>query len=154
MGDRVHLRVYYNGQILFQIAEGVKFMCENSCDIVVPFTILFEELKGIICERIYPQILKRVISIVYKYPVIVFGGFIQFEIKYVTNEATIRPQDFVIELYVEFKHLTYGVEEVDGDMDWEGYNSESEDEFEGNYEIDDPNVDGDDVDCINEPDVE
>ncbi|RYR08810.1 hypothetical protein Ahy_B05g076649 [Arachis hypogaea] len=39
-------------------------------------------------------------------------------------------------------------------MDWEGYNSESEDEFEGNYEIDDPNVDGDDVDCINEPDVE
>ncbi|RYR34683.1 hypothetical protein Ahy_A10g049682 [Arachis hypogaea] len=34
------------------------------------------------------------------------------------------------------------------------YYSESKDDFEGNYEIDDPNVDGDDVDCINEPDVE
>ncbi|RYR10309.1 hypothetical protein Ahy_B05g078784 [Arachis hypogaea] len=84
--------------------------------------------------------------------------------KYVTDEATMqeifsiyhesRPKDFLIELYVEFEHLTYGVEEADRDMDWEGYNSESEDEFEGNYEIDDPNVDGDDVHCINEPDVE
>ncbi|RYR47571.1 hypothetical protein Ahy_A07g033504 [Arachis hypogaea] len=83
--------------------------------------------------------------------------------KYVIDEATMqemfsiyhesRPHDFVIELYVEFEHLTYGVEEADGDMDWEGYNSKSEDEFEGNYEIDDLNVDGDDVDCINEPDV-
>ncbi|XP_020978303.1 uncharacterized protein LOC110271624 [Arachis ipaensis] len=163
MSDRISLKVYYNGQTLSQTSEGIRFMCQNSCDIV-PFIILFEKLKSLICEMIDLQILKRVTSVLYKYPIIVFGGFIQFEMKYVTCEVTMqemfsiyqerRSQDFAIELYVEFEHLTYGVEEADGDMDWEGYNSESEDEFEGNYEIDDPNVDGDDVDCANEPDIE
>ncbi|RYR72592.1 hypothetical protein Ahy_A02g006817 [Arachis hypogaea] len=98
------------------------------------------------------------------YPVIVFGGFILFEMKYVTDKATMqeifsidhesRQQDFVIKLYIEFEHLTYSVEEADGDMDWKGYSSESEDEFEGNYKIDDPSIGGDDVDYINELDVE
>ncbi|KAL4394860.1 hypothetical protein AHAS_Ahas02G0194200 [Arachis hypogaea] len=118
----------------------------------------------LMCEKIDPYILKRITSVVYRYPVIVFGGFILFEMKYVTDKATMqeifsidhesRQQDFVIKLYIEFEHLTYSVEEADGDMDWKGYSSESEDEFEGNYKIDDPSIGGDDVDYINELDVE
>ncbi|RYR72589.1 hypothetical protein Ahy_A02g006813 [Arachis hypogaea] len=52
MSDKVLLKVYYFGQILLQTSEGVKFVCENPLDVVIPFTISFEELKGVIYEKI------------------------------------------------------------------------------------------------------
>ncbi|MED6107181.1 hypothetical protein PIB30_011751 [Stylosanthes scabra] len=48
----------------------------------------------------------------------------------------------VIELYVEFEPIPYVVgtiEEVQPDLAFEGYYSDNEEEFEGNYEIDDAN---------------
>ncbi|MED6152443.1 hypothetical protein PIB30_092145 [Stylosanthes scabra] len=48
----------------------------------------------------------------------------------------------VIELYVEFEQIPYvngAVEEVQPDLTFEGYYSDSEEEFEGNYEIQDLN---------------
>ncbi|MED6220675.1 hypothetical protein PIB30_047161 [Stylosanthes scabra] len=48
----------------------------------------------------------------------------------------------VIELYVEFEQIPYvdgAVEEVQPDLAFEGYYSDSEEEFKGNYEIQDPN---------------
>ncbi|MED6143907.1 hypothetical protein PIB30_010264 [Stylosanthes scabra] len=48
----------------------------------------------------------------------------------------------VIELYVEFEPTPYvvgAVEEVQPDLAFEGYYSDSEEEFEGNYEIQDAN---------------
>ncbi|RYR75930.1 hypothetical protein Ahy_A01g000527 [Arachis hypogaea] len=47
MDDRVLLKVYYFGQILLQTSEGVKFVCEDLLDVVIPFTISFEELKDV-----------------------------------------------------------------------------------------------------------
>ncbi|MED6120247.1 hypothetical protein PIB30_019230 [Stylosanthes scabra] len=48
----------------------------------------------------------------------------------------------VVELYVEFEQIPYvvgAVEEVQPDLAIEGYYSDSEEEFEGTYEIDDAN---------------
>ncbi|MED6201955.1 hypothetical protein PIB30_100422, partial [Stylosanthes scabra] len=48
----------------------------------------------------------------------------------------------VIELYVEFEQIPYvvrAVEEAQPDLAFDGYYSHSEEEFEGNYEMDDAN---------------
>ncbi|RYQ93258.1 hypothetical protein Ahy_B09g099529 [Arachis hypogaea] len=151
MDDRVRLKVYYHGQILLQTSEGVKFVCENPLDIIIPFTLSFEELKGVISEKIDSQISSRVSCVLYRYPVPVFGGFVQFQTKYVTDEASMQEMFSVylesrsrisfIELYVEFEQSA-----VDRDIELEDYNSDSEEEFESNYEVVDPGADEDQAD--------
>ncbi|RYR05348.1 hypothetical protein Ahy_B06g085217 [Arachis hypogaea] len=65
-----------------------------------------------------------------------------------------QSQVSVIELYVEFEQLPNMVEEHDYDFDWESYNSDSEEEYEGNYDVVDPNADEEQEDCTVESDVE
>ncbi|RYR24949.1 hypothetical protein Ahy_B02g058557 isoform A [Arachis hypogaea] len=147
----VLLKVYYHGQILLQTAEGVKFVCENLLDIIIPFTLSFEELKGVICEKMDSQISKRVSCILYKYSISVFGGFIQFQTKYVTDEASMQDMFSVymetctqisfIELYIEFEQS-----EAARNIELENYNSDSEEEFESNYECLDSGGDEDQAD--------
>ncbi|RYQ85801.1 hypothetical protein Ahy_B10g105409 [Arachis hypogaea] len=113
MDDRVRLKVYYHGHILLQTSEGVKFVCDNLLDIIIPFTLSFEELKGVICEKMDSQIFRRVSCILYRYPISVFGGFVQFQTKYMTDEASMQEMFSVylesrsrisfIELYIEFE---------------------------------------------------
>ncbi|RYR28446.1 hypothetical protein Ahy_B01g052575 [Arachis hypogaea] len=141
MSDRVLLKVYYFGQILLQTSEGVTFVCENPLDLVIPFTISFEELKGVICEKIHSERARRISCILYRNP-------IQFQTKYVTDEASMQDMFFMyiehrsqlsfIELYVEFEQS-----EADQNILREDYNSDSEEEFESNYEVVGP--DGDEV---------
>ncbi|XP_016178642.1 uncharacterized protein LOC107621118 [Arachis ipaensis] len=148
MSDRVLLKMYYFGQILLQTSEGVTFVCENPLDLVIPFTISFEELKGVICEKIHSERARRISCILYRNPIQVFGGFVQFQTKYVTDEASMqdmfsmyiehRSQLSFIELYVEFEQF-----EADRNILREDYNSDSEEEFESNYEVVGP--DGDEV---------
>ncbi|RYR21318.1 hypothetical protein Ahy_B03g066609 [Arachis hypogaea] len=140
MDDRVLLKVYYFGQILLQISEAVKFICENSLDVVILFTISFEELEGVICEKIDSEMSKKISYILYRYPIPVFSGFVQFQTKYVTDEASMqeiflmyiksRAQISFIELYVEFEQS-----EADWNIVREDYNSDSKKEFESNYEV-------------------
>ncbi|QHN94298.1 uncharacterized protein DS421_17g600040 [Arachis hypogaea] len=158
MSDRVLLKVYYFGQILLQTSEGIKFICENPLDVVIPFIISFEELKGVICEKVDSERAKKISCILYRYPVQVFGGFIQFQTKYVTDEASMqemfsmyienRTQITFIELYVEFEQS-----EADQNIVREDYNSDSEEEFESNYEFVGPDGDEDQVDGNTAPDV-
>nr|XP_025628000.1 uncharacterized protein LOC112721150 [Arachis hypogaea] len=158
MSDRVLLKIYYFGQILLQTSEGVKFICENSLDIVIPFIISFEELKGVICEKIDSERARKISCILYRYPIPVFGGFVQYQTKYVTDEASMqemfsmyienRSQISFIELYVEFEQS-----EVDRNIVREDYNSDSEEEFESNYEFVAPNGEEDQDDGTMAPDV-
>ncbi|RYR13412.1 hypothetical protein Ahy_B04g070428 isoform B [Arachis hypogaea] len=151
MDDRVRLKVYYRGQILLQTSEGVKFVCENPLDIIIPFTLSFEELKGVICEKMDSQISSTVSCILYRYPISVFGGFVQFQTKYATDEASMqeifsvylesRSRISFIKLYIEFEQSA-----ADRDIELEDYNSDSEEEFESNYEVIDPGVDEDQAD--------
>ncbi|RYR46522.1 hypothetical protein Ahy_A07g032248 [Arachis hypogaea] len=148
MSDRVLLKVYYFGQILLQTSEGVTFVCENPLDVVIPFTISFEEFKGVICEKIHSERAKTISCILYRYPIQVFGGFVQFQTKYVTDEASLQDMFFMyfenrshlsfIDLYVEFEQS-----EADRNILREDYDSDSEEEFESNYEVVGP--DGDEV---------
>ncbi|RYR43409.1 hypothetical protein Ahy_A08g039828 [Arachis hypogaea] len=158
MVDRVTVRVYYFGQILLQTPEGVRFSCEKPLDIVIPFTISFEELKCVICEKIGFQISKKISCMVYRYPIPVFGGFVQYQTKYVTDEASMqemfsmyfesRGQISVIELYVEFEQS-----EVDRNIEEEEYDSDSEEEFESNYKAVAPEGEEDQGDGVVAPNV-
>ncbi|RYR20673.1 hypothetical protein Ahy_B03g065879 [Arachis hypogaea] len=140
MDNRVLLKVYYFGQILLETNEGVKFICENSLDIVIPFTISFEELKGVICEKIESGLSRRI------------------QTKYVTDEASMqemfsmyiesRGQISFIEVYVEFEQS-----EADLNIEREDYNSDSEEEFESNYEVVGPDGDEDQGDGTMAPNV-
>ncbi|RYR09990.1 hypothetical protein Ahy_B05g078438 [Arachis hypogaea] len=136
MSDRVLLKIYYFGQILLHTSEGVKFICENPLDLVIPFIISFEELKGVICEKINSERARKISCILYRYPIPVFGGFIQYQTKYVTDEASMqemfsmyienRSQISFIELYVEFEQS-----EADWNILREDYNSDNGDEDQG-----------------------
>ncbi|RYR78614.1 hypothetical protein Ahy_A01g003451 [Arachis hypogaea] len=158
MSDIVLLKVYYFGQILLQTSEGVNFICENPLDVVIPFTISFEEFKGVICEKIDSERERKISCILYRYRIPVFGGFVQFQTKYVTGEASMqemlsmyiknRAQISFIELYVEFEQS-----EADRNIVREDYNSDSEEEFESNYEIVGPDGDEDQGNETMAPDV-
>ncbi|RYR13414.1 hypothetical protein Ahy_B04g070428 isoform C [Arachis hypogaea] len=131
MDDRVRLKVYYRGQILLQTSEGVKFVCENPLDIIIPFTLSFEELKGVICEKMDSQISSTVSCILYRYPISVFGGFVQFQTKYATDEASMQE---IFSVYLESRSRISFIK------------LDSEEEFESNYEVIDPGVDEDQAD--------
>ncbi|MED6160369.1 hypothetical protein PIB30_050879 [Stylosanthes scabra] len=86
-------------------------------------------------------------------PVLVFRGFIQFQTMSIMDDVSLQQMisiihlenmtyAHVIELYVEFEQIPYvdgAVEEVQPDLAFEGYYSDKEEEFEDNYEIQDPN---------------
>ncbi|MED6171833.1 hypothetical protein PIB30_044474 [Stylosanthes scabra] len=62
----------------------------------------------------------------------------------------------VIELYGEFEQIPYvigAVEEAQPDLAFDGYYSDSEEEFEGNYEMDDANEE-DVLEHVSESEVE
>ncbi|RYR28362.1 hypothetical protein Ahy_B01g052471 isoform B [Arachis hypogaea] len=140
MDNRILLKVYYFSQILLQTPERVKFVCENLLNIVISFTISFEELKDVICEKIDSEISRRISCILYKYLIPVFGGFVQFQTKHVTDEASMQEmfsmyiesctQMSFIELYIEFKQS-----EANRNIERKDYNSDNEEEFESNYEV-------------------
>ncbi|RYR17590.1 hypothetical protein Ahy_B03g062295 [Arachis hypogaea] len=140
--------VVHRFDILLQTIEGVKFICENPLDVVIPFIISFEELKGVICEKIDFERARKISCILYRYPIPVFGGFVQYQTKYVTGEASMQEmfsmyienwsQISFIELYVEFEQS-----EADQNILQEDYNSDSEEEFKSNYEFLGPDGDED-----------
>ncbi|RYQ83984.1 hypothetical protein Ahy_B10g102875 [Arachis hypogaea] len=120
--------------------KGAQFVCDNPLDVVIPNTLSFEELKGMICEKIDPQISRKVSCILYRYPLSVFGGFVQFQTKYVMDEASMHEMFSMyienchrmscIEMYIEFEQS-----EANRNIELEDYNSDSEEEFKSHYEI-------------------
>ncbi|XP_016164934.1 uncharacterized protein LOC107607499 [Arachis ipaensis] len=129
MDDRVILKIYCGGQILLETYEGVQFVCQNPVDVVIPFTLSLDELKGVICEKIHSERSGRISCILYRYPLPVFGGFVHFQTKYVTDEA------------------------MDRNIEVEDYDSGSDEDFESNYEIVGPSENEDGADGPMNPDV-
>ncbi|RYR16010.1 hypothetical protein Ahy_B04g072998 [Arachis hypogaea] len=155
-----NMRVYFNGEIIPNTHEGVTFVCECPFSFVIPWTMSFVELQNGLCENIQSHISKRVSNILYRNPVQVFGGMIQFQLMSITDDACMQRMFYIyqqtrfhrpmIELYVEFEQHA-GMDTVGddvnvdefGDIDWEEDNNDSEERFEANYEVDDENDDGD-----------
>nr|XP_029147047.1 uncharacterized protein LOC114924970 [Arachis hypogaea] len=160
MEDIANIRVYYNGEIIPNTHEGVSFVCECPFSFAIPYSTSFIELQNGLCVNIQSHISKRVSNILYRNPMQVFGGLIQFQIMSITDDASMQQMFYiyrqirfhvpVIELYVEFEQQSgmgtvgdeVNVDEL-GDIDWEEENNDSEEEFEANYEVDDENDDGD-----------
>ncbi|RYR25146.1 hypothetical protein Ahy_B02g058793 [Arachis hypogaea] len=155
MEDTANIRVYYDGEIIPNTYEGVTFVCECPSSFAIPCTISFVELQNGLFH-----ISKRESNILYRNPVQVFGGLMQFQLMSITDDACMQRMFFiyqqtrghvlVIELYVEFEQHT-GMDAVGDDvtvdelkeLDWGEDNNDSEEEFEANYEVDDENDDGD-----------
>ncbi|RYR60950.1 hypothetical protein Ahy_A04g018038 [Arachis hypogaea] len=143
MDDRIVLKIYCYGHILLQTYEGVQFVCENPLNVVIPFILSLEELKGVICEKIDSHRSRRVSCILYRYPLPVFGGFVQFHTKYVTDEASMQE---MFSMYIENRHRISCIElyiEFD----------DSEEDFESNFEIIGPGEDKDGADDTMNADV-
>ncbi|RYR74509.1 hypothetical protein Ahy_A02g009247 [Arachis hypogaea] len=159
MEDTANLVVYRNGEIIRNTHEGVRFVSQNSFSFVVPCTMTLMELQNGLCQSMENGTLMRVSRILYRNPVVVFGGLIQFDTIPITDEASmqnmfqIHRQTYMrhpqIELYVEFE--AEEVEAVQNDIDvnddiaavYEGMNSDSEEDFEATYEAGDEDEDGD-----------
>ncbi|RYR65713.1 hypothetical protein Ahy_A03g011641 [Arachis hypogaea] len=137
---------------------SVRFCYKQLKNIVIPFSISFEELKCVICEKIEYGLSRRISCILYRYPLPIFGGFVQFQTKYVTDEASMqemfsmyiesRTQISFIEVYVEFEQS-----KADQNIKRKDYNSDSEKEFESNYEVVGPDGDEDQSDGTMAPTV-
>ncbi|XP_016168805.1 uncharacterized protein LOC107611385 [Arachis ipaensis] len=155
-----NLRVFYNGEVIPNTHEGVTFVCECPLSFTIPCTMSFVELQNGLCNNIQSHILKRVSNLLYRSPMQVFGGLIQFQIIPVTDDVSMQQMLYIyqqtqshvpmIKLYVEFEQQSgmgtvgdeFNVDEL-RDIDWEENNNDSEEKFEANYEVDDENDDGD-----------
>ncbi|XP_072070272.1 uncharacterized protein [Arachis hypogaea] len=159
MEGTANLIVCRNGEIIRNIYEGVRFVCQNLFLFVVSCTIKFMELQNGLCQSMKNSMLRRVNSILYWNSVIVFGSLIQFDIMPIIDEASMQnifqihrqtqmsqPQ---IELYVDFENVEAdGIQnnldiEDDRAAVYEGMNSDSEEDFEATYEADDKDEDDD-----------
>ncbi|RYR29277.1 hypothetical protein Ahy_B01g053645 [Arachis hypogaea] len=103
--------------------------------------------------------LRRVSSILYRNPTIVFGGLILFDIMPIIDKASMQNTFHIhrqtqvrqrkIELYAEFENVeayriqNYSDIEDDRAEVYEGLNSDSEEDFEATYEAGDEDEDGD-----------
>ncbi|RYR16928.1 hypothetical protein Ahy_B03g061765 [Arachis hypogaea] len=158
MEGTANLVVYRNGEIIRNTHEGVRFVCQNPFSFVVPCTMTLMELQNGLCQSMENGTLMRVSRILYRNPVVVFGGLIQFDAMPITDEGSMQKMFQIhqqtqmrhpqIEVYVDFE--TVEVVAVQNDVDihddrdavYQGMNSDSEDDFEATYEAGDEDEDG------------
>ncbi|RYQ88254.1 hypothetical protein Ahy_B09g095558 isoform E [Arachis hypogaea] len=126
MEDIANIRVYYNGEIIPNTHEGVSFVCECPFSFAIPYSTSFIELQNGLCVNIQSHISKRVSNILYRNPMQVFGGLIQFQIMSITDDASMQQMFYI------YRQIRFHVPVI-----------ELEEEFEANYEVDDENDDGD-----------
>ncbi|XP_025621503.1 uncharacterized protein [Arachis hypogaea] len=159
MEGTTNLVVYNNGEIIHNTHEGVRFVSQNPFSFVVPCTMTLMELQNGLCKSMENSTLMRVSIILYRNPIVVFGGLIQFDPMPITDEASMQnmfqihrqtqmrhPQT---EVYVEFETVEAVADQNDIDIHddrdavYEGMNSDSEEDFEATYEAGDEDEDGD-----------
>ncbi|KAL4381724.1 hypothetical protein AHAS_Ahas04G0162100 [Arachis hypogaea] len=90
MEGTANLVVYHNGEIIHNTHEGVRFVSQNPFSFVVPYTMTLTELQNGLCQSMENGTLIRVSRILYRNPVVVFGGLIQFDTMPITNEASMQ----------------------------------------------------------------
>ncbi|XP_016206029.1 uncharacterized protein LOC107646352 [Arachis ipaensis] len=147
---------FFGSQVCQKIGLGEVAVMKN----IANLRVYYNELQNGLCNNIQSHISKRVSNILYRNPVQVFGGLIQFQMMPITDDASMQHMLCIyqqtrfhvpmIELYVEFEQQSelgavgeeVNVDELE-DIDWEEDNNDSEEEFEANYEVDDENDDGD-----------
>ncbi|XP_016185320.1 uncharacterized protein LOC107626950 [Arachis ipaensis] len=159
MEGTANLVVYRNGEIIRNTHEGVRFVSQNLFSFVVPCTMTLMELQNGLCQNMENGTLMRVSRILYRNPIVVFGGLIRFDTMPITDKASMQnmfqihrqthmrhPQ---IELYVEFEAVEAVAVQNDIDVNddraavYEGMNNDSEEDFEATYEAGDEDEDGD-----------
>ncbi|RYR43283.1 hypothetical protein Ahy_A08g039710 [Arachis hypogaea] len=131
MEGTANLVVYSNGEIIHNTHEGVRFVSQNPFSFVVPCTMTLMELQNDLCKSMENSTLMRVSRILYRNPIVIFGGLIQFDAMPITDEA----KAVVVQNYIDIHDDRGAV--------YEGMNSDSEEDFEATYEAGDKDEDGD-----------
>ncbi|KAL4396634.1 hypothetical protein AHAS_Ahas01G0111500 [Arachis hypogaea] len=90
MEGTANLVVYRDGEIIRNTHEGVRFVCQNPFSFVVLCTMTFMELQNGLCQSTDNGTLMRVSRILYRNPVVIFGGLIQFDTMPITDEVTMH----------------------------------------------------------------
>ncbi|KAL4370719.1 hypothetical protein AHAS_Ahas06G0093900 [Arachis hypogaea] len=103
MEGTANLVVYRNGEIIRNTHEGVRFVCQNPFSFVVPYTMTLMELQNGLCQSMENGTLMRVSKILYRNPVVVFGGLIQFDAMPITDEASMQKM-FQIHQQTQMRH--------------------------------------------------
>ncbi|RYR74231.1 hypothetical protein Ahy_A02g008870 [Arachis hypogaea] len=141
MNNNISFKIYCNGQILSETTEDVIFICNNPCICILFFMVSFEKFKSYICQNT-DHMPKRVTNILYRQPILVFGGFIQFQAMCINDDTSLQ------EMFLIYYQAQSQVSII------EFYNGDSEEEYEGNYDFVDPNADKEQEDSTVESDVE
>ncbi|XP_016162717.1 uncharacterized protein LOC107605365 [Arachis ipaensis] len=131
MEGTANLVVYRNGEIIHNTHEGVRFVSQNPFSFVVPCTMTLMELQNGLCQSMENGTLMRVSRILYRNPIVVFGGLIQFDVMPITNGAKAVAVQNDIDIHDDRAAV------------YEGMNSDSEEDFEATYEAGDEDEDND-----------
>ncbi|RYQ80568.1 hypothetical protein Ahy_Scaffold1g106893 isoform A [Arachis hypogaea] len=131
MEGTANLVVYPDGEIIRNTHEGVRFVSQNPFSFVVPCMMTLMELQNGLCQSMENGTLMRVSRILYRNPVVVFGGLIQFDTIPITDEAKAVAVQNDIDVNDDIAAV------------YEGMNSDSEENFEATYETGDEDEDGD-----------
>ena len=70
--------VYFNGDILTNMSEGVTFICKKPAYFSILYTMSFADLESGFCRCIEAETPKTVEKKTYKCPISNFGGFMQY----------------------------------------------------------------------------
>ncbi|RYR19577.1 hypothetical protein Ahy_B03g064400 [Arachis hypogaea] len=120
MEGTTNLVVYRNGEIIQNTHEGVRFVCQNLFSFVVPCTMMLMELQNGLCQSMENGMLTRVSIILYRNPVIVFGGLIQFDIVLIIDEAKVdeiqNDLDIEDDRVAVYEGMNTSDEDEDGDV--------------------------------------
>ena len=71
--------VYFNGNIHTNTSEGVTFTYEKPAYVSIPYTMSFADLHSGFCWCTEAETPKIVEKISYRYPISIFGGFMQYQ---------------------------------------------------------------------------
>ena len=142
MENSINIIVYFNSHIL-NTNEGVTFVCERPVYFSILYTMSFAELENGLCQCINTDTPKIVEKILYRCPISIFGGFIQYQAIAISDDNSMQQMFRIhqqhqaniayIELYVNFREVALARELESStfperDIQWEERNSESDEE--------------------------
>ena len=78
MESSVNIIIYFNGDVL-NTNEGVIFVCERSIYFSISYMMSFAELEDGLCQYIDAGTPKIMEKIRYRFPISIFGRFIQYQ---------------------------------------------------------------------------
>ena len=79
--------IYFNDDILQNTSKGVTFICKKPAYFFIPYTMSLADLESGLCRCIEAEAPKTVEKIIYRYPISIFGGFMQYQAILISDDG-------------------------------------------------------------------